>query len=56
MLALVNEWYEIAAARIGTDPRYVERLPSYLKEAGFEQVQVREYDIPIGEWPDDPGK
>ncbi|KAI7849692.1 S-adenosyl-L-methionine-dependent methyltransferase [Circinella umbellata] len=53
VLALVNEWYKIAANRIGIAPNYAESLPGFLHEAGFENIHVDEYNIPIGEWPSD---
>ncbi|KAI9244286.1 S-adenosyl-L-methionine-dependent methyltransferase [Phascolomyces articulosus] len=56
VLALVNEWYKIAADTIGVDPSYVESLPGFLEEAGFENVHIEEYNIPIGEWPSDPAQ
>ena len=55
VLALVNEWYKIAANRIGIAPNYAESLPGFLHEAGFENIHVDEYNIPIGEWPSDLG-
>ncbi|KAI9317658.1 S-adenosyl-L-methionine-dependent methyltransferase [Dichotomocladium elegans] len=54
VLALVNEWYKIAASTLGVDPGYAESIPTFLREGGFEEVQVKVYDIPIGEWPTDP--
>lgn len=56
VLALVNEWYELAAATIGVDPDYAESLPEFLRQAGFQDVNMQVFDIPIGEWPSDPGK
>ncbi|CDH56632.1 methyltransferase type 11 [Lichtheimia corymbifera JMRC:FSU:9682] len=54
VLALVNEWYKLAAATIGVDPNYADSLGGYLKEAGFEDIDIQVYDIPIGEWPSNP--
>lgn len=55
VLALVNEWYKLAAATIGVDPNYADSLGGHLKEAGFEDIDIQVYDIPIGEWPSNPG-
>ncbi|KAL0074992.1 S-adenosyl-L-methionine-dependent methyltransferase [Phycomyces blakesleeanus] len=56
VLALVNEWYKIAASMIGVDPHYVQSIEPLLQKTGFEDVEETVYSIPIGEWPDDPTK
>ncbi|KAG2195414.1 hypothetical protein INT47_002853 [Mucor saturninus] len=51
VLTQVNEWYRSAAQTLGVDPDYTKHLTSYMKEAGFTDIQERVHDIPIGEWP-----
>ncbi|KAI8646675.1 hypothetical protein BD408DRAFT_336262 [Parasitella parasitica] len=52
VLTQVNEWYRSASATIGVEPDYTHYISDYMKDAGFADVQVQVYDIPIGEWPD----
>ena len=52
VLTQVNEWYRSASATIGINPDYTHHISEYMEEAGFVDVQVQVYDIPIGEWPD----
>ncbi|KAI9024345.1 S-adenosyl-L-methionine-dependent methyltransferase [Phycomyces nitens] len=56
VLALVNEWYKIAASTIGVDPHYVRSMEPLLQNTGFEDIKETVFSIPIGEWPDDPTK
>ncbi|KAI7904165.1 S-adenosyl-L-methionine-dependent methyltransferase [Cokeromyces recurvatus] len=51
VLTQVNEYYRIAASAIDVNPDYTFSLPDYLKEAGFTNIEIKTYDIPIGEWP-----
>ncbi|KAI7866322.1 S-adenosyl-L-methionine-dependent methyltransferase [Spinellus fusiger] len=53
VLALVNEWYKIAASTIGVDPHYIQSIETRLVQTGFEQVKDNTHIIPIGEWPKD---
>lgn len=48
----MNEWYRSAAATIGVNPDYTHHITEYMEDAGFVDVQVQVYDIPIGEWPE----
>ncbi|CAO3654366.1 unnamed protein product [Mucor fragilis] len=52
VLTQVNEWYRSAAATIGVNPDYTHHITEYMEDAGFVDVQVKVYDIPIGEWPE----
>ncbi|KAG1094430.1 hypothetical protein G6F42_018755 [Rhizopus arrhizus] len=52
VLTQVNEWYRSAAATIGVNPDYTHYITEYMENAGFIDVQVQVYDIPIGEWPE----
>lgn len=51
VLTQINGWYQAAAATIGVNPEYTHHLTEYMTEAGFVDVDVSVYDIPIGEWP-----
>ncbi|CEP18757.1 hypothetical protein [Parasitella parasitica] len=52
VLTQVNEWYRLASATIGVNPDYTYYISDYMKNAGFADVHVQTFDIPIGEWPD----
>lgn len=41
-----------AASRIGLDRTIAGRLPEFLTEAGFVNVEEKEYKLPIGAWMD----
>ncbi|KAI8977525.1 S-adenosyl-L-methionine-dependent methyltransferase, partial [Mycotypha africana] len=53
VLALVNEWYQIAASSVGVDPNQAKKLKDELISAGFDNVQAQVVSIPIGEWSED---
>jgi hypothetical protein len=55
VLTMINDWYRIAADGLGVRTSFIHLLEERLIAAGFDQVQVSDYDIPIGEWSDDPG-
>ncbi|KAH8906835.1 sam dependent methyltransferase [Coniochaeta sp. PMI_546] len=49
----VIEWTKLrfeAAARLGIDQDIAGRLPEFLSEAGFVDVQLRDHKWPIGPW------
>lgn len=46
----------MAAATIGVEPCYADRLPALMDKAGFTRIEIHDIDIPIGEWPSDPRK
>lgn len=52
----MNDWFEIASSNADINPRYTANFKEYLWDACFQDVQEEVYDIPIGEWPDDPSK
>jgi hypothetical protein len=56
VLAMINEWYRIAADGLGVQTDFNQVMEQKLLSAGFDQVKVLVYDIPIGEWSNDPGK
>ncbi|KAI8343066.1 S-adenosyl-L-methionine-dependent methyltransferase [Chlamydoabsidia padenii] len=56
VLAMINEWYRIAADGLGVQTDYNQVMEQKLLSAGFDQVNVMVYDIPIGEWSNDPVK
>lgn len=43
-------------AEWGLDFVFTESLSSWIEQAGFVDLKQRTLDIPIGEWPRDPGK
>ncbi|KAI9483785.1 MAG: S-adenosyl-L-methionine-dependent methyltransferase [Benjaminiella poitrasii] len=51
VLTQVNDYYRLAASTIDVNPDYTLFLADYLKEAGFVDIEVKTYEIPIGEWP-----
>lgn len=51
ILTQVNEWYQLASMTIGVNPDYSDYLMAYLRDAGFIDVTLQVFDIPIGEWP-----
>ncbi|ORZ04934.1 S-adenosyl-L-methionine-dependent methyltransferase [Absidia repens] len=56
ILSMINEWYRIASDGIGVQTGYIEVMKEKLLSVGFDQVEEQVYDIPIGEWSDDPVK
>ncbi|CAO3594357.1 unnamed protein product [Absidia cylindrospora] len=54
ILAMINEWYRIAADSIGVKTGFQDVMKEKLESVGFDQVEVLVYNIPIGEWSDDP--
>lgn len=56
MLTQVNEWYRLAASTIGVNPDYSDYITGYLQDAGFIEISVENFDIPIGEWPSSDSK
>jgi SAM-dependent methyltransferase len=52
----VIEWTKLrleAAAKLGIDQGIAGRLPGFLSEAGFVEVQVQDHKWPIGPWMED---
>ncbi|KAG0187871.1 hypothetical protein DFQ28_005759 [Apophysomyces sp. BC1034] len=52
--SIINEWFQSAAGVIGIDPDYNSFMADILRTAGFVDIEERVYDIPLGEWPQDP--
>lgn len=50
VLTLVNEWYKIASASVGVDPKEASHLKDLLILAGFQDVCKKTVSVPIGEW------
>lgn len=43
-----------ASRKFRRDPSPGPKLETYLQEAGFQDVKVEKYLIPLGPWPKDP--
>jgi hypothetical protein len=56
VLSLINDWFELASSTLDINPRYTASFNDYLRDACFQDIHEETYDIPIGEWPDDPSK
>ncbi|CAO3657921.1 unnamed protein product [Umbelopsis ramanniana] len=54
VLSLINDWFEIASNKLDISPRYAANIKDYLRDACFQDIHEQVYDIPIGEWPNDP--
>lgn len=54
MMILFDADHVIALRKSGRNPSYVRKFDSFLKEAGFENIEVRKYAVPLNAWP--PGK
>ncbi|KAI9306161.1 S-adenosyl-L-methionine-dependent methyltransferase [Cunninghamella echinulata] len=52
-LSMINEWYCISCKEMGVNPRFSQFIKDMLINSGFEQIEVKEYIIPIGEWSSD---
>ncbi|ORY95974.1 S-adenosyl-L-methionine-dependent methyltransferase [Lobosporangium transversale] len=53
---LVFEHLRVSMAARGVDPSIVRSLDRLLAAAGFTEVHVKEYTIPVGEWGDKVGQ
>ncbi|KAF7727375.1 hypothetical protein EC973_007618 [Apophysomyces ossiformis] len=51
---LIGEWFQMAGRMVGIEADYNEFIKDLLVEAGFVDIEVLVYDVPIGEWPQDP--
>ncbi|KAG2177339.1 hypothetical protein INT43_007996 [Umbelopsis isabellina] len=54
VLSLVNEWYDAVSGALDINVHYAAGIKDKLRDACFQDIQEQTYDIPIGEWPDDP--
>lgn len=52
VLSYINEWCRVAVESIGTTPTYTEHLYKFLEDAGFIDIKLQIFEIPIGEWPE----
>ncbi|KAI9261108.1 S-adenosyl-L-methionine-dependent methyltransferase [Sporodiniella umbellata] len=53
ILRAFNEFLEVQCEKNEIDFRITERIPKEIEAAGFQTIEYRSLDIPIGEWPQD---